>query len=466
MRKDKNNFAPRVGLAYSPGAGDGFRRTLLGENLSVIRLGFGVYYGAIIGDTALQQLTATGFGGTNAFFFPGGGTLADPFGPDAGQGTIPNPFQSTAGVTIGGPLSQFAQPIDPNIRTPYTYQYNATFERGFGRDFVTKFSYVGTRGLKLYAREQVNPAFGTLIAAPDGRQLPVVAGTGGQRGATPTNQNTRRLNDDIRLGLDQLVSAGNSYYNAFETEFTKRLSDDGLTFQVAYTFSKSITDADTQRGTLDLLDRRFGRGLSSQDVPHRLVVNGLYDLPFTRNLSGFAKSLLGGVTLGGIYTYQSGTPFSVGNPFDTTGTGGGVLSFADSGSETFGLLNPQENGNLAFNQNAFRAFGAPQRNAAGAVIGFTEIRRGTTGFNQFRAGNMINNFDLIAIKRTALPFINERTNLELRFEAFNAFNHTQFTNIDTNLNNFRPNDPARNTFGQYIATREARVIQLAARFNF
>lgn len=449
IARDVNNFAPRFGFAYSPRSESGFRRTLLGDNQTVIRGGFGVYYDAIIGDTALQQLTATGFGGTNAFFFPGGGTLADPFAPDpfGRQTQITNPFTSQGSIPVSAPLSQFAQPIDPLIRTPYTYQYNFTVERAFLSDFVAQFSYVGTRSKKQYAQEQINPSLGTFFAA--NRPLPV---------ATATNSNSRRLNDDIRLGLSRLVSAGRGYYDAFQTQLTKRLSDDGLSLQVSYTFSKSITDADTQRGGLDILDRNFGRSLSSQDVPHRFVVNGLYELPFTRNVeNGFLRVLFGGVTVGGIYTYQSGTPFSVGNPFDTTGAGGGVFSFADRGSEAFTeVSDPQSNNNLAFNPGAFSVFGNP---AQGFVLA-RDFRRGTSGANQFRVGNGFNNFDLVFIKRTRFT---ESVNLELRLDAFNAFNHTQFSDIDLNLffgGRANPN------FGRFIDTREARVLQLAARFSF
>src|SRR6185503_12161660 len=138
VAKDWNNFAPRFGIAWSPRTGDGFMRTLLGDHDTVIRAGFGVTYGAIIGDTALQQLTAPGYQGTNAFFFPGSGTLADPFLPDpfpffgadgdvGDQGQITNPFLAgTTNVVVAAPLAQFSRNIDPNIRTPYTYQYNLT----------------------------------------------------------------------------------------------------------------------------------------------------------------------------------------------------------------------------------------------------------------------------------------------------------------------------------------------------
>jgi hypothetical protein len=153
----------------------------------------------------------------------------------------------------------------------------------------------------------------------------------------------------------------------------------------------------------------------------------------------------------------------VANPFDTTGTGGAILSLADLGAP-YQSFDPRESGGRAFNPDAFVAFGAPT--AAGA---FTELRRGTSGFSQYRLPNGVNNWDLILSKKTRLW--SETTGLELRFEAFNAFNHTQFTTVDTNLLNIVRDasgniDLSRSAFGKFTNARESRVIQLGARFSF
>ncbi len=447
VNKDWNNFAPRIGIAWSPSASDGVLGTLFGNNKTVVRTGFGVFYGSIIGDTALQQLSAPGFNGTNAFFFPGSGTLSDPFAPDpfpnymGDFGQLPNPFEADQ-FTLSAPLSLFSQPIDPFIRTPYTYQYNLTVQRGFLNDYVFSASYVGNRSLKQFAREQINPSVGTFIPVPDGRVIPT---------PTATNTNSRRLNGDILTGLNQLVAAGNSWYNGLQLQMQKRFGQ-GLLYQVSYTFSKSITEVDTQRGTLDLLSRSFGRSLSSDDIPHRFVASWIWELPWGRNLQGPAGAFGKGWGFGGIATFQSGTPISVTNPFDTVGTGGGILSFADMGPEPFTTLDPRENNNAAFNSGAFQIFGNP---ATGFDLA-RDFRRGTSGPNQFRVDNGVNNFDLIVTKKTQLW--NEDSNLELRFEMFNALNHAQFLDVDTNLVN--------DTFGNFTSTRESRVIQLGARINF
>ncbi len=446
---DRNNWAPRVGFAYAFNPRAGLVHRVFGENVTVLRGGFGLYYGAIIGDTALQQLTAPGYSGTNAFFFPASGTLADPFAPDpfpafnGDQGQISNPFEFDT-ATIPFPLNQMSQPIDPRLRTPEVYQWNLTLERGFLDDYVLGLSYVGNRGRKLYVREQVNPALGTFLPASL-RTEPI---------PTPsiTNPNSRRLNDDIRVGLTMLTTGGNSQYDSFQANLQKRLGNNGLLFQLAYTFSRSFNDSDTQRGQLDLLDRSRGWALSNEDVPHRFVGSFVYQLPFFRNTQGFANRLLDGWALNGIYTYQSGALISVGNPIDIDGTGGAILNFADLGTEPFRTLDPRTNDRLGFNPGAFAIANCGTNFQLCGGVG----RRGTSGRNQVRLDNPINNLDLALIKKTRLW--RDRSNLELRFEAFNVFNRAQFTTVNTNLNSA--------DFGRFTDTRESRSVQLGARITF
>jgi hypothetical protein len=408
-------------------------------------------------------------------------------GDPLNQGQIINPFLSLGGpVKVSGPQSQFSRSIDPNIRTPYTYQYNLTVERAFMKNYVASIAYVGNRGRKLYALEQINPSCGTFIpAARCNRTIPT---------ATTGNVNNRRLNDDFRLGISQMVSAGNSAYDSLQAQVQRRFYN-GLLFQVAYTYSKYISDSDTLRDTLDFIDRKRGKSLSAQDVPHRFTATALYDLPFFKSGDGIGRYVLGGWNVGGIYSYQSGSVFNVTNPFDTVGTGGGVLSNADLGAP-FQNLDPRSNDGRAFNIDAFRRISAPVTNPTGACPGSgypgdrcisltdprifilaRDFRRGTAGFNQFRLGNTVNNFDLILAKNTKLG---ERMNMELRFEAFNALNHTQFTTVDLNLGSASTctagpakdqitgdcNRASNANFGKYTGARESRVIQLGARFSF
>ena len=474
---DRNNFAPRFGFAYSFDKLPGFLNRIVGENQTVIRGGIGQYYGAVIADTILQQLTATGYSGTNAYYYHANGTLADPFGPDPfplyrfrglpdllPTGPNPNPFTSGDDILVELPLAQFAQPIDPKLKTPVVTQWNLTMERSFFRDYVLGLSYVGNRGKKLYVQEQINPSVGTLIPTSVRFQGPPIP--------TPStgNANSRRANGDIPLALNQLTTKGRSEYNALEVNFQKRFSDDGLSFQVAYTFSKSMNDGDSQRGGIDILDQDAGWARSADDYPHRFVASAIYELPFFNKTSGFMNRVLDGWSVGAIYTYQSGTLFSVANTIDTVGTGGGVTTFADLG-QGFTLLDPRTNGLAAFNANAFVVADCRVLDDDGDPVAGQNFdrcingdgtlgRRGTSGRNQFRLDNPINNWDAVLTKKTRLW--SETSSLELRFEAFNLLNNTQFTTIDLNL---QPNG-ANPNFGHYTASAPARSVQLGARISF
>lgn len=478
IRPDRNNFAPRLGFAYALNDESffnrGFLKRLIGDNQTVIRGGAGMFYGAIIGDTALQQLSATGYEGTNAYFDNPGGTLANPFGADpfpfysylgGPKDIIPasNPFTATDDILIAAPLAQAAQPIDPLLKTPIVTQYNLSLERSFARDYVFSASYVGNIGRKLYVAQVINPAVGTL--------LPVSLRFQGGAIPTPTtsNANSRRINGDIPVLGSQLTTRGRSRFDSMQLNFQKRLSDDGLSFQLAYTLSKSFSDGDNQRSGIDILDQRAGYSLSNDDRPHRFVASFIYELPFFRQTQGFTKRLIDGWSIGAIYTYQSGDVFSVNNPLDTVGTGGGVVTFADSGSASFQNVDPRQGTGAdrfrAFNANAFAAFTCGTTFQLCINPDGTRGRRGTSGRNQYRLDNTTNNVDAILSKRTRL--FSESTSLELRFEAFNLFNRVQFNGttapvgslpIDLNLNSAG--------FGTYRSAAQARVIQLGARINF
>ncbi|MEJ7701570.1 MAG: TonB-dependent receptor [Pyrinomonadaceae bacterium] len=487
IKLDKNNFAPRLGFAYSLNGGNGFFGKLLGENQTVIRGGLGQYYGAIIGDTALQQLSAPGFAATDANVEYPGGNTANPFGPDlfplyrylGGPEVImplANPFIPGRSVTVGSRLSNTAQPIDPFIETPVVTQYNLTFERSFLRDFVLGVSYVGNFGRKLYVQENINPALGTLIPAStrfEGGTVPT---------ASTANASSRRRNDDFLNALNLLTTKGKSRYDALEVNFQKRFSDDGLSFQLAYTRSRSLNDADTQRGAIDILDQEAGYARSSDDYPDRFVGSFIYEIPFFKNTNGFVKRLVDGFSIGGIYTYQSGSLFSVGNPYDINGVGGGIISFIDiNPNVAFTLQNPHEGSTRrAFNADAFiaadcRVLTTSATGVVSPVAGQnfdrcinpdgTKGRRGTSRRNQFRLNNPTNNWDFIVSKKTRLW--SESSNLELRFEAFNAFNRTQFVGINTNFTTSNNGTATTNpAFGTFTSAAQARSIQLGARISF
>ncbi|HYP52451.1 MAG TPA: TonB-dependent receptor [Pyrinomonadaceae bacterium] len=407
---DRNNFAPRVGLAWTlDEAGD-----------TVLRAGYGVYYD----QSPLAPGEALYF---NApffdfnLFFPLPGLLL----------TLDNPFPSFFPV----PLPDSALAVQRDLRTPYMQHWNLNVQRALGRSRILEVAYVGSKGTKLLSARDINQPPPQLL--PPG--LPFV----------PNRPDPRF--DDINI----LESRGSSSYHSMQARFQQRLSQ-GLAALVAYTWAKSIDDASnffTSAGDPNFPQNSYNlraeRGRSNFDVRHRLSVSYSYDLPFGRNRallsdSGWLTSLASGWQTFGILTLQTGRPFTVAliQEFDNSGTGRSTLGFGANdrpnlvGDPNSGPRTPER----WFNTAAFQ-FPAP----------------GTFG----NAGrNIVNgpgyeNFNASLVKNT---YFGERLNLQLRAEFFNLFNHPNFNLPDNFLGS--------PTFGQITSARDPRHIQFGAKLLF
>jgi hypothetical protein len=204
---------------------------------------------------------------------------------------------------------------------------------------------------------------------------------------------------------------------------------------VAYTFSRTITDASGfAQGPQNSYDLRAERGLASFDRAHMLILNYVYDLPFFRNRGGFIGQTLGGWELSGVTQFQTGTPLTIG----LTGGNLGLATRPDvvAGQKGDG---PQTISQW-FNTAAF----------AYPAYGYF----GNAGNNIVR-GPGVQQWDLSLFKTFR---IGEHVNFNLRGEAFNAFNHTNFLGVSTALGN--------GDFGQVVSAHEARVMQVSAKIEF
>ena len=256
---DRNNFAPRLGLAWRPG-----------QKGTVWRAGYGIYYD--------QAALATGEGlyfnapyyVSNLYYslaqFPL--SLSDPF---------------PANYPLASPPTALA--FQRNFRTPYAQQWNFSVQREAGREQAMELAYAGSKGTKLLGARDLNQPLPS-AQQPNPRPVP-------------------QFND-----IDILESRANSSYNAFEARFQRHLRH-GLTALASYTWSKSIDDAsgffattgdanypqDSRHATLD-------RGLSDFDVRQRLCLSYSYELPLGKG------RLRGGWQTFGIWTFQTGPPFT------------------------------------------------------------------------------------------------------------------------------------------------------------
>ncbi len=406
---DKNNFAPRLGLAW----------TINEAHSTVLRAGYGIYY-----DTSpLAPGEALYFNRPyfdfNLFFPLPGLPL-----------TVADPFPSFFPV----PLPDSAQAIQRNLRTPYMQHWNVSVQQQLGPSRVIEVAYVGSKGSKLLSARDTNQPQPS--ALPPG--LPFVP--------RPVAQF-----DEINT----IESRANSNYHSLQTRFQQRLSK-GLAMLASYTWSKSVDDASNffpsagdPNYPQNSYDLRAERGPSNFDVRHRLSVSYVYDLPFGKGRpyvedNGLWTTLLSGWQTGGIVTLQSGRPFTVAliRELDNSGTGFSALGFGANdrpnlvGDPSAGPRTPER----WFNTGAF-AF--PARGTFGNAG--RNILEGP-GFRSVNAS---------LIKNT---HISERFNLQFRAEAFNLFNHPNFDLPD----NFMGSP----TFGQITSARDPRHLQFGLKLLF
>jgi hypothetical protein len=295
-------------------------------------------------------------------------------------------------------------------------------------------SYAGKIGIKLPALRTYNP--GQFINSP-------------RDGSPPTDQN---INDRVVFEPGILAPNGfllgndfRSWYHSFQTQATQRFSK-GLTVNAAYTLSKSIDSSSTSNlggSVSNPFNLRDERGRSSWDRRHAFVASWLYTPPITFS-NGFAQSLLGGWTLSGITTIQSGTAltFTMGQDVALDGTGGSQHAQLRPGitASDIALDHSDRNSMILrfFNPDAF--------------VPTNQVPRGVYG-NAGRgliSGPALNSTDFAVLKDF---MIREPVRVQFRSEFFNAFNQVNFSNPTTAVNSA--------FFGRIRAAGDPRIIQFA-----
>jgi hypothetical protein len=227
-------------------------------------------------------------------------------------------------------------------------------------------------------------------------------------------------------------SVSNSNYNGLWLQADKRLSN-RLTLSTSYTFSKSIDNNSVGSSNPQAQDYRnlsAERALSDFDARHRFVLSGVYQLPLKWDNNGFTKRLADGWSIAPIVNLQSGNPFSPIVPLQATGSSGSLLAF-DRPDYVAGqpLLTSNPDPSQYINKAAFVRHIGGFGNAGRNIIegpGFQDI-------------------DLSIAKMTD---ITERVKLQFRAEAFNLFNHPNFSQPS--------NSVTAGNFGQITTTRAAR----------
>jgi hypothetical protein len=506
------SFAPRIGIAYSPGR----------DGKTSIRAGWGLFYNPIEELVLAQFGAEPPFGGSSSFsdvFFN------TPF-VNQGEFTAPNPFGGIITPTKGAPtdLSLF-RPIllygefEPHLRSQYTTQYNLTFQRDLSNSTMLQIGYVGSQGHRLLATHDINPSNPQTcldiisiananpanvssyqspgatcgptsedaqwsVTVPTGFPFHMPNGTIVTGAATPQTLNLVGLRPYSSPNCNSTLPAftastgcpvdgtpvftdifaedtiANSNYNALEMMLQKRFSR-GLQFQAAYTFSRSIDDGSTFEETLDPFNYRASRGLSLFNSKQRFVVSYDWELP-VRKYSGFAGRLLDDWEVSGITQFQSGFPIRLNTEDDTEL----INSLFFLGTEAPSLVAPFQKldprkvySNLGlttagywFNPNDFATAAT---NPGAPVPPLGSFNNGTQ--RTICCGPGLIDWDFSVHKKIALS---ETKYFQFRAEIFNVFNHTNYSNPDGGFSD------GTSSFGLITSAGDPRLLQFALKFFF
>jgi hypothetical protein len=443
---DYNNFAPRVGFAWDA----------LGNGKLSLRGGYGIYYDVVISETTLQFLTAAPYAIQPNIIFT---TINNPF-----SGSLVNPVPQPFPHTPAKPGDPFdftgVAPValtvnDTNFNTPYAQQYNMQVQYEFLRGYTLEVGYVGTTGVKLLTRRELNPALLTPTATTQD--------TDARRLFNQSNPQNPTFGGAVFGGITNQETTANSNFSSLQVTVSKRFTQ-GFQFQGAYTYGHSLDNASGLRSNTRFNDSSADYANSEFDIRQRFVLSYIWELPFGKNLKGVANKFLTGWQVSGVTQFQTGIPFNIteGEDRSLTGAGsdrpdflGGDVQFFDPRNVdmTLGGINRYFNGTgggtaTAATNPFFRRVGSAQDATLGAG------RFGSLGRNVFH-GPGLNSWDFGVLKRTRVL---EAQELEFRAEFYNAFNHTQFNNPNGNI--------ASPNFGAITTTRDPRILQFALKYKF
>jgi hypothetical protein len=419
---DRNNFAPRVGIAWRP----------FGGTSTVIRAGFGAFYNYQIVGNGITPLSR------NSPFRQR--QTSGPFAASA-RPNLANAFSGIPSVIPPG--------IDPNFKTAYINQWSFSIQRELARNFVLDLSYLGSQGHKLPISWNINQA----LPGP---------GTVASRRPYPGFGN-------ITGGY--IASIGNSNYNAMQFRAERRFSQ-GLSFISSYTWSKAIDDgpgistSSEGSGSIAQDARALGaeRALADFDVSHRWVFSYVYDLPLGKGRrfspsNSAASAILSGWQLTGILTLQGGRPFTIVSGTDVSDTDG----LNDRPDQIGDWRVPDPRPSRWFSPCTKLASGALRNCAAGDNPAWAippAGQFGSVGRNTLR-GDGLKNFDFGIYRGFK---ITENQSLQFRTEVFNLTNHPNFFFPERNLSSTAFGTISRAAFQSQTGAQ--RQIQFALKYVF
>jgi hypothetical protein len=495
------NFGPRVSMSWSPNPnGKGF----LGGGKTVIRGGFGIYYGPGQTEDQIQPIESNRISSTITSVTP------------PAVFSYPQDSAAIAAAFLTNPNNRGYQPRA--YASDYTipekiYQYGASFQQELPYKLVLTAGYVGSQGRNLFLRSIANRILPGQTTIADGTPLPTTFGIVNRTGASGQVVAVNTIREfSIVSGassvqnpyaeIDDKTSGGHDTYRALQLSLGRRFNT-GVTLNSQYTWSRSFgntsgsnearTAANNARATSEF---DYDEGANNFDIRHTFNLSAIYDLPFGQgkkhNLEGAANTLFGGWEIGVIANARSGVPLEIGivrpdvviqcrntgGCVVPTGAGGVTTTFANGFVAqlpgTINANNPLPPGFIAVvntpsggaSRNVRRpdlvAGVNPYQTADRLIVNpaaFTAPQPGTFGNTprNFLTGPKFQQFDVVFNKKFRFS---ETTNLEFRTEIFNIFNRANFANPGTTLSLALPSVTQTGGAGSiYTINSGANVLQ-------
>lgn len=442
------DIAPRLGFAYTP---------IQGNGKMVVRGSYSILYAPLFYSDGGSQMN-TGYKANSSF------TSVNGFDPAF---NLASGYPAFAVPPLLNPSYFEGQVVANNYirakmnKPAMTQQWNLQIQQELATDLIFTVGYAGERGNRLRSNlESINNIPKSAFALGNNLNRTLVSNTAGITAPFPTFlslygngvQTAQALRPFPQYQAIQtsccLQNDGQSSYHALLASLQRRFRN-GLNLQVSYTWSKNFTNSDTLvlntnslSAIQDPTNLKGEKSVSTQDLPNVFVTSFIQELPFGRSRRlanhGFASYLLGGLQVGAVVRYQSGTPFSFGGApgipgWDNTirfnkAPGSSIQSAASRNGRVVPFNIPASganpNTNSLFNLNTTRdpvngAFVDPNANRNGGAYQLGTMRRVET---ELRA-NGFKNEDISIIKTTP---ITEHSDLQLKLEMLNAFNRHQF----------------------------------------
>ncbi len=432
MDVGKKDFAPRIGIAWDP----------FGKGTTSVRTGYGIYHEQVLNGTLLQQIglnppyqqtcTVTGV-------------------------SMVNPVPSGCAVAASTTVANL-RGIQTDWETPYMQHWSLEWQQQLDKKTLVSVGYFGSKGTNLIGAFELNTlrpgyaiSLGPTACAVGSSTTPTAPCQ--VAGVAFTTSASAAILDQIRpyrgyRSLNIVQPRYGSNYHSLQVSATRRFTGSSQV-NVAYTWAKNLTNNQTDRSTApqDSYDIQSEWGRASLDRRHVLTVNYVYELPFFRDQKGFVGKVLGGWQASGIGTFQTGLPFTVTtSSWDAAGLGNSPALI--SGNRPTLLCDPNSGG--AQTQQQWFNTACFARNPT-VNSGITNVP-GSSGRGVV-FGPPTNRVDFTLSKNIRFT---EHMRLQLRGEAFNIFNWTNFRSLSTNVTS--------STFGQVLLTRDPRTLQFGAKF--